>query len=147
MGWGFALEPASGFQADLTMPAGLSLTDVSLYGAVTDFKKLENGDYRIIFYKSDNTVFQDYDNIGLDLKSDETLERGKILFHNIILSIDGTEYSVADKDAGISGYDVRFDNIPESAEEGDTLPYRIRCQKYTMMLAIIGKCTPVNLEQ
>ena len=120
-----AFGPAKGVQFDLTLPQGLSLSDVTASGADKDLNglvasqaKLNNGDFRVLIYTNDGAELGDI-MLGMSFESDATLERGAALCHNIMHSIFDTEVVLDDETAFVTGYDVI---IPEvSIEELETL--------------------------
>lgn len=117
-----AVQPASGVQFDLTLPAGLSLESVESENEnlKVSFTKLESGDYRVIAYTSDNSEIVYEDQLTLKFTGDATLERGKILVHDGILSVFDTELACEDQEILVAGYSVNI-NLPESMIEGDEI--------------------------
>lgn len=130
----FLWEPANGIQFDLTLPAGLKLTNFVIKDLNNSedasgnpspkvnfsYTQLENGDYRIIVFTTDGSMMNHGVYWNWEFESDETLTRSNILCHNIMLSIDNQEVAFADENMYVTGYDITMPEI-ETIEEGDTL--------------------------
>lgn len=122
-------EPANGLQFDITMPEGLSVEKFLAkgQGIQSSWSELPDGRYRVIAYTEDGAFLPTDACFDIELSSDERLKRSEILFHNIIFSIAGIEYSIPDEKHYVSGYDIIFPDLNE-IEEGDSfeLPTPLR---------------------
>lgn len=122
-------EPANGLQFDITMPEGLSVEKFLAkgQGIQSSWSELPDGRYRVIAYTEDGAFLPTDACFDIELSSDERLKRSEILFHNIIFSIAGIEYSIPDEKHYVSGYDIIFPDLNE-IEEGDSfeLPSPLR---------------------
>lgn len=119
------IQPACGFQADMTFPEGLSMIDVKIAGDFSadsvkiSYSQLENGDYRLIGYTVDGSMMPDDITVIFYVRSDENFKRSKILIHDAVLSIYDNEYKCEDQEWRMAGYVIR-PFMPETMEEGET---------------------------
>ena len=114
-------EPANGLQFDISMPEGLSVEKflATGQGIQSSWAKLSDGRYRVIAYAEDGAILPTDARFDIAFSSDERLKRSEILFHNIIFSIAGVEYSIPDEKHYVSGYDIVLPKLNE-IEDGDS---------------------------
>ena len=130
---------ATGLQFDMTLPNGLSLTnvvaegaDAELAGLTAEFNRLANGDTRVMLYTTTGAEFG-YINLGFTFATDANITNSEIRVHNTIFSINDKEVTAPDQTLQIVVYEVALSDI--TIEEFDT---------YTLENPILGDASNVT---
>lgn len=115
---------ANGLQLDMTLPEGLAMSEIVINDGtgkcVSTCSRLANGDYRLLAYMSDGTDFPQSSKLSYMMESDASFKRSEVRMHNIIASIKGVKYPLADEIVRLTGYNVEYPDWGE-IEEGENV--------------------------